>query len=210
MLFKDAVSPGMLELLIKLQSEELLKGFYLAGGTSLSLQIGHRISVDLDLFSTDDFAVEEMLEFLESNYNFASFYTSKNTIRGSIDEIKIDIISHKYPLVEPPVFKEGVALISIKDISAMKLNAIALDGTRSKDFVDLYFLLKQFSIEEILGFYQKKYKTRNILHVLKSLTYFSEVKLSDWPVMLKEKQLRLGLISRDIETKVNRHIQSMK
>lgn len=158
MLFKDAVSPGMLELLIKLQSEELLKGFYLAGGTSLSLQIGHRISVDLDLFSTDDFAVEEMLEFLESNYNFASFYTSKNTIRGSIDEIKIDIISHKYPLVEPPVFREGVALISIKDISAMKLNAIALDGTRSKDFVDLYFLLKQFSIEEILGFYQKNTK----------------------------------------------------
>lgn len=49
-----------------------------------------------------------------------------------------------------------------------------------------------------------------MLHVLKSLTYFSEVKLSDWPVMLKEKQLRFGLISRDIETKVNRHIQSMK
>lgn len=210
MFFKNAVQPGVLELLKKLQSEDILKGFYLAGGTSLSLQMGHRLSIDLDLFSINDFDVREMLEFLESSYNLISVYTSKNTIRGSINDIKIDIISHKYPLLEPPIFKDGTALVSIKDISAMKLNAIALDGTRSKDFVDLYFILKQFSIGEILDFYQSKYKTRNLLHVLKSLTYFTEVKLTDWPVMLKEKELEFKDITRDIEHKVNRYMQHIQ
>jgi len=92
-----------------------------------------------------------------------------------------------------------VKLYTEEDIAAMKLNAIAGNGTRSKDFVDLYFLLKKYSFEQLLQFYKTKYQTRNILHVIKSMVYFDDISLQDWPELILEKNLNLQKIKKNIE-----------
>lgn len=202
MLHKNTIQPGTLELLIKLQSEEILNNFCLAGGTSLALQLGHRQSIDLDLFTTDDFDVNYLLEFLETNINFHADFTAHNTLKGFIDTVKIDFITHKYPLVHNIRNIENIKLYSIEDIAAMKLNAIAGNGTRSKDFIDLYFLLKEYSVSQLLSFYSQKYNTRNTFHVVKSMVYFDDVSLQDWPLMVVEKDLNLKKLKKAIEKKV--------
>ncbi len=202
MLQKNTIETSTLELLKKLQADKTLKEFHLAGGTSLALQIGHRKSIDLDLFTQADFDTNSLLEHLEQSLNFRIDYTAKNTLKGSINNIKLDIISHKYALVKPILKLENTRLYSIEDIAAMKLSAIAGNGTRSKDFIDIYFILKNFTIEEILGFYKAKYKERNLMHVVKSLNYFEDINTQDWPEMILEKNLSLQQIKENIKTHV--------
>lgn len=202
MLHKETIEPSTLELLKALQNCDLLKDFHLAGETSLALQIGHRVSIDLDLFTQNDFDTNEVLEFLESTFKFNLVYISKNTLKGNIGEVNIDLISHKYPLVKDPIKVEGCRLLSIDDISAMKLNAIIGNGTRSKDLVDIYFILKQLSIAEILNCYSIKYNLRNQLYILKSLVYFEDLSIEDWPKMLVEKSLSITKIKKSISSHV--------
>lgn len=202
MLFTNTVASDTLELLKNLQAETVLKDFHLVGGTALSFYYGHRKSIDLDLFTQHDFDVNELLEFLEQNYNFVADYFSMNTLKGSINGIKVDLLSHKYPVVGNVLTDNGISLLSIGDIAAMKLNAIAGNGTRSKDFIDVYFILKQYSIKEILDFYKLKYTSRNLLHAFKSLIYFDEISISDWPEMILEKNLNLKELQKEITKKV--------
>jgi hypothetical protein len=202
MFYKEAIESTTLELLKDLQSVELLKGFHLAGGTSLAMQIGHRKSIDLDLFSQNDFDANLLLEYLEESFGFVLIYSSKNTLKGYIRDVNIDLIAHKYPLVQRLHIEDNVSLYSIEDIAAMKLNAIAGNGTRSKDFIDIYFILKYFSIEDIIGFYRAKYSSRNQLHVIKSLNYFDDISINDWPMMIKEKTLTLSKVKKTIVTQI--------
>lgn len=199
MLYKEAIEPSTLELLIELQKADILSNFYLAGGTSLAMQMGHRKSIDLDLFTQNDFDVNGILEFLEEQFKFKMDYSAKNTLKGSVENTKIDLISHKYPFIKKPVHIWGARIFSVEDIAARKLNVIAGDGTRSKDFIDIYFLLKQYSVKEILDFYSIKYKTRNLLHIIKSLNYFEDIDTHDWPEMLLEKDLSLSKVEQTIE-----------
>ncbi len=210
MFHKDAIESTTLELLIKLQNTECLKDFHLVGGTSLAIQIGHRKSVDLDLFSQYDFDVNTLLEYLEEKFQFELSYSSKNTLKGNIGDVKIDFLTHKYPFIKNPISIEGASLLSIEDIAAMKLNAITGNGTRSKDFIDIYFILKQYSVEDILHFYNIKYSSRNQLHVIKSLIYFKDIDTKDWPVMILEKNLSLPKVKRAIETSVNSFSNKLK
>lgn len=202
MLCKGAIETSTLEILLKLQEATLLNDFFLAGGTSLAMQIEHRKSIDLDLFTVNDFDSNKLLEFLEENFEFRLDYSEKNTLKGSVNNVKIDFISHKYPLVKTPVNLLKAKILSVADIAAMKLNAIAGNGTRSKDFIDIYFILKQFTVQEILNFYNIKYKTRNSLHVIKSLNYFDDISTQDWPDMILEKNLTLTKVKQSIEKNI--------
>jgi len=209
MLFKNTIQSSTLELLRELQSSPALNSFHLAGDTSLALQIGHRRSIDLDLFSQYDFDTNTILEFLELNFDFQLDYSSVNTLKGSIRQVKIDLISHKYPWVKKYTEIENIRLFSIPDIAAMKLNAIAGNGTRSKDFIDIYFILKSYSVKEILDFYETKYKTRNLFHVVKSLIYFDEINIQDWPEMILEKELTLSKVKTEIQEKVSQFMEQI-
>ncbi len=209
MLYKNTVEKRTLELLIKLQSNPEFSNFYLAGGTALALQIGHRKSIDLDFFSLHDFDNNYLLEFLEHDFEFYLDYSDKNTLKGSINDIKIDILSHKYPLVKQVVKYDRIILYSVEDIIAMKLNAIAGNGTRSKDFIDIYFTLNNYSIKEMLRFYKIKYKTRNILHIIKSLNYFDDVNWQDWPELILEKKLKIEDVKDRIEKQTNSFLKTL-
>ncbi|WP_449436196.1 nucleotidyl transferase AbiEii/AbiGii toxin family protein [Pedobacter steynii] len=98
-------------------NDELLKAFFLVGGTALSLQIGHRISIDLDLFTLVSFDDNQMLSDLEDKYKFQSDYQSKNTLKGEIGGVKVDLITHNYPLVKPLLNFDNVRMASLDDIA---------------------------------------------------------------------------------------------
>lgn len=116
MLHQTTVELATLELLIKLQADNTFSNFYLAGGTSLALQIGHRKSIDLYLFSHYNFDNNSLLEYLEEKYNFELNYIAKNTLKGVISGIKVDFLSHKYNLVKDLIKVNNLRLLSIEDI----------------------------------------------------------------------------------------------
>ena len=136
MLHKETVDASTLELLKQLMADKRLEGFVLVGGTALSLQMGHRVSVDLDLFVNRDFEAEELREYLERTYHLQTDYLAFATVKGEIDGVQVDCIAHSYPWIGPFVEEDGIRLASMEDICAMKLNAIAGNGTRIKDFID--------------------------------------------------------------------------
>lgn len=123
----------------------------------------------------------------------------KNTLKGSVNGIKVDLISHKYNYLKEPLKIENLEIASLEDITAMILNAISNDGTRVKDFIDLFYFLDIFEMESILSFYQRKYKLRSSLHVLKSLNYFDDVNLDEWPVIIAEKDLKWKVVKDRID-----------
>ena len=204
MLQTQTIDPATLELIKSLQSRDYLKGFNLVGGTALALYLGHRRSIDIDLFSNFDFDVATTIELIQQDFSLQIYQTARNTIKGSIENINVDIIAHKYLLLNKPTEIDGIRLLSEPDIIAMKLNAISVSGQRSKDFIDIFFAMEndRYLIADMLKFYQTKYNQSGEMHVLKSLIYFDDVDLSDWPVLLKKP----GLKWSEVCTKINRKV----
>ncbi|OFX28250.1 MAG: hypothetical protein A2033_06100 [Bacteroidetes bacterium GWA2_31_9] len=198
MLHTQAVDSSTLELLKKLQNKDYLHGFHLVGGTALALKLGHRKSVDIDLLSNFSFDSSQILEKLSFDFSFTLYFSATNTIRGSINNVQIDLIAHRYPLIKEPELFENISMLSVEDILAMKLNAIATSGQRVKDFIDIFYLLKIYSLSEMMAFYKAKYNQYNELNVLKSITYFNDVDLSDWPVLLTNPSLKWSEVKKRI------------
>jgi len=199
MLQKKAIRPDTLKLIGSIQEDKNFQEFFLAGGTALAFHLGHRESIDIDLFTSEDFDLQINLEYLEKKYGFSLQFSEKNTLKGIIDGIFVDFISHKYPVIDKPIEEEGIRLFSQADIAAMKVNAIAMDGTRIKDFIDIYFLLNHHEFSDIIEYYRRKYHQRNDLHAIKSICYFDDIEREqDWPKMLKEKELTLEKIKQRI------------
>jgi hypothetical protein len=204
MLQTQTVDASTLELLISLQQKSYLKNFCLVGGTGLALYYGHRKSVDIDLFTNEYFDAMMLIEHLQSDYPIQLYHTASGTIRGHIDKINVDFIAHRYPYLNEPYISDGITLVSEKDIIAMKLNAISVSGQRSKDFIDIFFALEKHPISEMISYYQRKYNQQGDMHILKSLIYFEDVDLSDWPVLLKTPDLEWSLVkSRLINAVLN-------
>ncbi|AZB30569.1 nucleotidyl transferase AbiEii/AbiGii toxin family protein [Chryseobacterium balustinum] len=173
MLHKETVSKEMWELLQKLMKDEKLKNFTLVGGTALSLMLGHRLSIDIDLFTTSAFDEKSVLNHLAKKYPVEVKNMFENTLLLQISQIKVDILAHQYQWQLPPITKENVRLASLEDIGAMKLHAIFQDGSRIKDFVDMHFILEHNSLKTYLDFYQKKYGGNSSLVALSLLHYDS-------------------------------------
>lgn len=183
MLSYRTIIPNTLELLKRLSQEPFLKNCRLVGGTALALQYGHRSSIDLDFFGNYDIDGDEMLEIL-SSYGFVMKQQNSKLIKVfSINGVKVDIVNYsRYPWLANPVEEDGLRLASPKDIAAMKIGAIEGRGSK-KDFIDMYFLLQHFSLEEILNFYAEKFPNHSMYRALMSLTYFVDAENNDTPTM---------------------------
>lgn len=180
MLQTQTVSPELLELLNILMKTEVFSDFLLVGGTSLALQIGHRNSIDIDLFGKCEIEEELFTKILSELGVFEVFKRSKNILITSINGVKVDFVNYQYPLLKECLVKDGIRFASKEDIAAMKLNAILGRGSK-KDFIDLYFLLNDFSLEQMLEFYIQKYFDGSKFMVVKSLTYFADADLDQTP-----------------------------
>ena len=176
MLQTSTVEKATFELLKQLMQDKFLSEFLLAGGTNLALQLGHRKSVDLDMFSHKDFDALYLEKYLLKNYNFvARRVFEKNTVLGYINGIKVDFIAHLYPPLTQPLEEDGIRMYGLQDIVCMKLVAISDNGTRLKDFVDVAFLSTKMSLNEMLLSYSKKYNRTNYFHAVKGLVYFDDI-----------------------------------
>ncbi len=175
MLQKETIKDNTLELLKKLQREETLSTTRLVGGTALALQIGHRISVDLDLFSKEPLDINAIEQILTHKFNFSTHFISKGSVRGEIDGIKIDILHHPYEWIDEPVCEEDIIMASLQDITAMKLNSIIHNGTRPKDFLDVAYLSQYFSYDNMRSLLVQKYPEYDPILLDRCINYFDDI-----------------------------------
>ena len=208
MLQYSTVESHTLDILKELMQLPELKDFYLVGGTALALYYGHRVSVDLDLFSITDFKREELLPTLEKNFTRFTYNNAHNPVGlfAFIDDIKVDFVKHHYfPLIDHPVIENGIRLISIHDIMAMKIAAILKRGVK-KDFWDISEILNHYTIEDIIDCYNRKYPNHQLLiSIPQALIYFADAEESEEPVSLKGQTW--DGVKKHIQQKVNDYLK---
>lgn len=160
--------------------------FYLAGGTGLALQLGHRRSVDFDWFRGQP--IEDPLRLAAELQSPALRLTidrvERGTLHGSARSVRVSFLEYGYPLVMPLVEVSGLRLAAPEDIAAMKLAAVAQRGSK-KDFVDIFALGQRFALADMLGFYRAKYGLKDVGHVLVALSYFDDADRERLPTLLR-------------------------
>lgn len=185
MLQLQTIEPKTLGILRHLQSLPLFENSRLVGGTALALQLGHRKSIDLDLFGSIEASPEEIYDACKEIGNLEISKASKNINIYWIDGVKVDCVNYPYEWLEECKVVEGIRLASFVDIAAMKISAIINRGTK-KDFIDLYFLLKEMSLNCILDLYERKYPEGSRFIAIKSLTYFEDAESDPMPYMFSD------------------------
>jgi len=190
MLQKQSVSDELLETLKDIQKDYLFKDFVLAGGTALAFHYGHRKSIDIDLFTKNKLNNKSILNYFQEKYKYYDLDRIDNDIiRLRANGIKIDLVRVVNNDLEKPITEEGVTYFGKKDIAAMKLRTI-LTRTTNRDFIDIAYLLKDFSLKEMFNFYYKKYNSNDISILKRALLKCSELNEQDWQddiIMLKNK-----------------------
>jgi len=186
MLVKNAVSSEMIDIIKLLQSEQLFENHILAGGTALALQIGHRTSTDIDLFTSEKQNAVSLTEFFIKQFNNCNIpFADDRFMQIFINNIKIELVHDDYKIIKKPIFKENIKLFDKLEIAAMKLKAIQ-GRTKARDFIDLAYLLQEISLKNIFEVYKEKYE--NISEKLLKRTILAKcknIKDNDWLVGIK-------------------------
>lgn len=184
-MFTKAVLPGTLRGIQLAARIPLLRSAYLAGGTALALQLGHRISEDLDFFTPEAFDEQIVARELKRSSEFVQDQLAWRTIMGTLGRTKFSLFYYEYQMIESVVEFEGIRLARQKDIAAMKIHAIEDRGAK-RDFIDLFFLKEEFSLETMLEFYDQKYHCLEdrLYHILKGMDYFVSADIEEEPKML--------------------------
>lgn len=185
---KEILNKKTKRFLDEIAKSKISKNFYLAGGTALALQIGHRKSIDLDWFSKKPFLTKELKKELRKLGKLKIDEEKKDTLNCTLDGIRLSFFEYPYKVLFSFIrYGKDIKLANIKDIACMKIDAISSRGNK-KDFIDIYFILKSFSLKELLKLFDKKYKgiEYNRLHILKSLTYFEEAEKEPMPRIIDD------------------------
>ena len=208
MLQTQTVEPNTFSLLKRLIQKPELNEFSLVGGTALSLLYGHRISIDLDLFTETPFSNEVIISCLKEEFKdqFQLIRsTNKFGIFCFIEKVKVDIIKHAHPLIRNVETIDGIRMYSVPDIAAMKINAILGRG-KKKDFWDLHELLKYYTLREISDFYEQKFaEQRLLISIPQAVTYFVDAEDSEDPVSL-HSQTWMN-VKKNIKKKVSDYLK---
>ena len=175
MLQTGTVKTSTFGLLKALQSEPVFFSTRLVGGTALSLQIGHRESDDLDLFSVEPLNMPMVQSVLINKYQFVPSVVEENTLIGFVNGVKIDVIYHPFPWLEDYISEGGVRVASVADIAAMKMHAIINSGKRPKDFVDIAFLSMRFSYNQLKHLLLNRYPAYDPIMADKAIIYFGDI-----------------------------------
>jgi hypothetical protein len=214
MIHKEAVKPEMLDLLLAFMKWPEVSDFCLVGGTSITLRFGYRESDDIDLFTAKEYDSRRLKEGLNIDFPSCEIVSvSKGSITAFARGIKIDILQHLYKTLAPVELLDGIRFCSLRDISAMKINAVSQRGSK-KDFSDLLFLSNNgISLEDSLHNYQEKYGAAALFPAIKSLTYFEDTRGEPDPRYrnawtweeVRKRMEKLGKeIQRDFSGRTNR------
>jgi hypothetical protein len=185
----EILPSDQLELFSMLSELDWISAFYLVGGTALALQIGHRQSLDFDFFTHKDFITDKVLMQARKIGKFELFAQDKDTLNAAVNGVRISFFSSAYPLLHETLTFSTLNIADKFDIALMKLNAISGRGNK-KDFIDLYFLLQDYTLNDILKGYENHYGSElgNIYHIYKSLVYFEDAETQPIPKMLQPVQ----------------------
>jgi predicted nucleotidyltransferase component of viral defense system len=166
--------------------ENIFDEFVLVGGTALALKLGHRNSIDIDLFGKASVNDLEISPILSNFGDLQLIQKSPRILIYTLNGIKIDFVNYQYEWIKPYNVIEGIRISSLEDIAAMKLSAIAGRGSK-KDFFDIHKLLTYFSLKEMVEFYNKKFPDGSEFLVLKSLSYFDDANSQPNPILLENQ-----------------------
>ena len=200
MLRKETTTPDMIRLIIELQSSKVLNDFILAGGTALSLQLGHRKSNDIDMFSINKHDYNEIHKYIHNNYNNVdTIYNDETSLQLYINKIKVDMVSIKGNILETPIKDDGIVLYGLKDISAMKL--LSIQGRKEpKDYVDIAYLIETIGLENMIKCYKEKYDKSDTIDVKKALASTGQVNPFKWEnISMIRDDIPLSMVKRVID-----------
>lgn len=164
------------------------EGFYLGGGTTIALYLGHRRSKDFHWFSASAFKDPLNLAQTLKGDGIALTVTqiARGTLEGTISGVRVSFFEYRYPLLEKTTRWPDINanLASLPDLACMKLSAIVQRGSK-KDFCDIFALgEKGFPLRKMLSFFQKKYGIQDIGNILYALSYFDDADKERMPIML--------------------------
>jgi len=178
----ETVSPSTLDLLRRLQRMPELVNMRLVGGTALALHLGHRKSIDLDLFGNFDPTVSYRKILSDAGYSTEG--SESGTVQSlRVENVKVDLVNYPYPWIDDVLVEGDVRLAGLKDIVAMKLSAVANRG-RKKDFIDIARLLDDFPLDQMFDLYKKKFSVSELSFPLRGLMYFDDAEEDPMPEML--------------------------
>jgi hypothetical protein len=187
-LFWNTVTGPMRSVLDGFGKTKLGARFYLAGGTALALQLGHRLSVDLDFFTpTEDVpTVRAELEHALASFHAALADSAWGNLVFLAEGVRVGFYGYGHPLVAPLVEVDGLRLASVEDIGLMKLDAL-LSRAMRKDFYDLYFICQKRSLRSLLDLAPQKYPSIRDFEVqsVKRLVYFENAEQDADPILLQ-------------------------
>ena len=181
------LSAGAWTLVRKLVAKQLNAGWVLAGGTGLALQLGHRVSEDLDFFRAERFAPEQLALDLTAVGTLAVQDRSEGTLHAVLAGIRVSFLHAQAPLLFSGTDYRGLVIADPRDIAVMKVVAIGGRGSR-KDFVDLFFFLRSGgSLEAIFEMIGRRFAAIdfNEYHLSRSLTFFEDAETEPMPRMLR-------------------------
>ena len=207
MLQKEAVVPEMISLIKELQSDSLFKDHFLAGGTALSLQLGHRTSTDIDLFTLKEQNAMAIIQFLTKNCGNVDVNIGKNDFsRIFVNGIKIELVEYNEKLLENPKKEDGITLVGLNEIAAMKLAAM-LKRTEARDFIDIAYLLKEMPLKKMFDLYKEKFGSVSPLFMKRTLlTKSSKIEDNEW-LLDNIKMLRHDIEPKDVPIFIKQKIE---
>lgn len=181
MLHTETVEPSTLDLLRRLQRLPDLTSTRLVGGTALALHLGHRKSVDLDMFGTFDPIVSYRKLLADAGHSVEG--AENGTVQSlCVNNVKVDLVNYPYPWLDDAIEEGNIRLAGLRDIAAMKLSAVANRG-RKKDFIDVARLLDVFSLDQMLSLYKEKFSVSELSFPLRGLMYFDDAEEDPMPEM---------------------------
>ena len=183
MLHFEALPAGTLDLLRELSRHSALEPFGLVGGTSLALRFGHRLSEDLDFFTTESFDSERLEAEISRGHKAEIRRMGPNLLHVFLDGVQVDFATHRYLRLEPLEVIEEVRMTGLRDVIAMKLSAIVNRGAK-KDFYDAAMLIERFGLRKLLEDHQAKFTNHERVMVLRSLIYFADAESQKDPTSL--------------------------
>lgn len=174
-----------------------LSAFYLSGGTALALQFGHRISEDLDFFTPDKIDALMLQKELAELGDITGAEPDHSSLTAYVDGVKVQLLHYPYDLLYAVLDWDGIRISTVPDIACTKLLTVSQRGSR-KDFVDIYFILKQYPLDRLFALLERKYRgvNYNTVHILKSLTYFADADTEPMPRLTE--QLSWDKVKREI------------
>jgi hypothetical protein len=183
--FVDILPPRGLEVLGLLSATLPMERFYLAGGTGLALQLGHRESYDLGFFSQNEFRTFDIIQALGATGHFRLSGEAIGTVHGFLNDVRVTFLHYPYGLLFPPIAFNCISIADPRDIGLMKITAISSRGSK-KDFIDLHLISQQvIPLESLFGLMEKKYPSvdYSVYHLIRSLAYFDDADREPAPIM---------------------------